>query len=62
MIAMFFAIFGDGSFDKKPVPGLQGKVYINEVPLRMYCIDTKALVFMFNGGSSYGSTIPLNKQ
>ncbi len=25
--------------------------------LRMYCIDTKALVFMFNGGSSYGFTI-----
>ncbi len=26
--------------------------------LRMYCIDTKALVFMFNEGSSYGFTIP----
>ena len=25
--------------------------------LRMYCIDTKALVFMFNGGSPYGFTI-----
>ncbi len=25
--------------------------------LRMYCIDTEALVFMFNGGSSYGFTI-----
>ena len=25
--------------------------------LRMYCIDTKALVFMFNGGSLYGFTI-----
>ncbi len=23
----------------------------------MYCIDTEALVFMFNGGSSYGFTI-----
>ncbi len=26
--------------------------------LRMYCIDTEALVFMFNGGSPYGFTIP----
>ncbi len=26
-------------------------------PLRMYCIDTEALVFMFNGGSLYGFTI-----
>ncbi len=25
--------------------------------LRMYCIDTEALVFMFNGGSSDGFTI-----
>ena len=25
--------------------------------LRMYCIDTEALVFMFNEGSSYGFTI-----
>ncbi len=25
--------------------------------LRMYCIDTEALVFMFNGGSPYGFTI-----
>ncbi len=25
--------------------------------LRMYCIDTEALVFMFNGGSPYGLTI-----
>ena len=25
--------------------------------LRMYCIDTEALVFMFNGGSSYSFTI-----
>ncbi len=25
--------------------------------LRMYCIDTKALVFMSNGGSLYGFTI-----
>ncbi len=29
----------------------------NKQSLRMYCIDTEALVFMFNGGSSYGSTI-----
>ncbi len=29
--------------------------------LRMYCIDTEALVFMFNGGSPYGFTIhPIN--
>ena len=27
------------------------------VVLRMYCIDTEALVFMFSGGSSYGFTI-----
>ncbi len=25
--------------------------------LRMYCIDTGAIAFMFNGGSSCGSTI-----
>ncbi len=25
--------------------------------LRMYCIDIEALVFMFNGGSSYGFAI-----
>ncbi len=25
--------------------------------LRMYCIDTKALVFMFSGGSFHGFTI-----
>ncbi len=25
--------------------------------LRMYCIDTEALVFMFNGGSPYSFTI-----
>ncbi len=25
--------------------------------LRMYCIDTEAIVFMFNGGSSHGLTI-----
>ncbi len=23
----------------------------------MYCIDTEVLVFMFNGGNSYGFTI-----
>ncbi len=28
-----------------------------ESQLRMYCIDTEALVFMFNGGSPYGFTI-----
>ncbi len=28
--------------------------------LRTYCIDTEALVFMFNGGSSYGFTIHPN--
>ncbi len=27
--------------------------------LRMYCIDTEALVFMFNGGSPYGFTMTL---
>ncbi len=25
--------------------------------LRMYCIDTEALVYMFNGGSCYSLTI-----
>ncbi len=28
-----------------------------ELLLRMYCIDTEALVFVFNGGSSYSFTI-----
>ncbi len=31
----------------------------HECILRMYCIDNEALVFMFNGGSSYDFTIPL---
>ncbi len=28
-----------------------------QIALRMYCIDTGAIAFMFNGGSSCGSTI-----
>ncbi len=30
-------------------------------PLRMYCTDPQALVFMFNGGSSYRTTIQTTK-
>ena len=34
------------------------RMYIlNMFILRMYCIDTKALVFMYNGASSYGFAI-----
>ena len=32
---------------------------VNVEVLKMYCIDTKVLVFMFNRGSSYGFTIHL---
>ncbi len=36
----------------------QGRHYsIAFITLRMYCIDTEALAFMFNGGSSYGFTV-----
>ncbi len=31
--------------------------FLKNFLLRKYCIDTEALVFMFNGGSSYGFTI-----
>ncbi len=34
--------------------GYQSSIFIM---LRMYCINTEASVFMFNGGSSYGFTI-----
>ncbi len=33
------------------------EICIPHLVLRMYCIDTEALVFMFNGGTSYGFTI-----
>ena len=33
--------------------------YLRQI-LRMYCIDTEALVFMFNKGSPYGFTIHTN--
>ena len=42
------------SFPSK-IPILPDPVGVD--PLRMYCIDTRAIAFMFNGGSSCGSTI-----